>query len=239
MNLKPIISLLNVQFLSSLRSFASVFYTLFLPGFLFVIFGLVFRVTGEYAVFFLPGMIGVMVSSDAMFATGPVVKQYYVLGIVREFRSYPIATAWLFVTFVLVRLVFVTIAALILIAISSFLFSYIPDPPVIVRYTIGVILCYSIYSFIALSVSFFGIVDNRDQGILSVYYFGGMFLADAYIALSRSSPILDLVGYIFPLKVVLKYMRGSDLDLLYLFVWLAVSVVLLIAVLSARKSTRV
>lgn len=209
MSANPFISLFKVQMLSSLRSFPSVFYTIILPVVLFLIFGAVFNVDGEYAHFFLPGMIGVMVSSDALFAVGPVMKEYFRQGIVREFRTYPFPLSWLFITFILTRLIFVMASATLLIFVSAVAFNYVPTASETSRFILAVLPAYASYSFIALIFSFWGIQDNRDQALISLYYFLGMFMSDAFISLSARWPILDVTGYIFPLKPALEFMRGD------------------------------
>lgn len=231
-------ALLKVQALASARSFASTFYSIILPSFLFVIFGLVFRIDAEYAVFFLPGMMGVMASSDALFAVGPVIKAYYQQGIVREFKNYPVPTAWLFITFIMVRLVVVAISSALLVALSALLFGYLPGPGTLALYGAGVILCFAIYAFLALAISFWGARDGRDQGLISAYYFLGMFLSDAYFVLSARGAWLDAVGYAFPLKPVLQIMRGDASALLPAAIWAVLSVSAALFILSRVRFAR-
>ncbi|MCU7603714.1 hypothetical protein N4Q47_04220, partial [Riemerella anatipestifer] len=185
MNSRVIFSIFKSQFLGSLRSKESVFFSIFLPPLLFIIFGLAFNVDKEYAKFFLPGMIGSIFVSDALYAVGPVIKNYYTLQIIRYFRGYPINIAWIFINFIFVRLIFVFFSSMILIAISYFLFNFMPDIIVFIRYVIGILIGFIIYSFIALTISFYGIEDNKDQGILSILYFLSIFLSDSFFVLSK------------------------------------------------------
>lgn len=221
MNWGAITALLHAQLISAFRSFPSVFYTIVLPLVLFVIFGAAFNVQGDFAVFFLPGMIGVMVSSDALFAVGPVMKEYFRQGIVREFSGYPLPLFWLFATYVATRLLFVLVSAGLLIAISTVMFGYTPGPLALLHYGVGMVLGFTAYAFVALTISFIGIRDNKDQGFISLYYFLGMFLSDAYLILSARWPVLDIVSYVFPLKPVLKFMRGEDWALAPCLAWVA------------------
>jgi ABC-2 type transport system permease protein len=215
--------LLKYQILSSVRSFASVFYTIVLPLVLFILFGVIFGVKADFAVFFLPGMLAVTTSSDALFAVGPVIKEYYRQGIVREFKSYPLPLAYLFFTFIATRLVFVFVSSCLLVALSGLVFGFFPGSLELGLYALGLVLGFIIYSLLALCISFLGIKDNRDQGVLSLYYFLGMFLSDAYIILSAKSEIFNAIGYIFPLKVVLQLMRGDISALIPCLGWLVLS----------------
>ena len=220
MSIVAVHQLFYYQFCSSCRSFASVFYTIFLPLVIFAIFGTFFGVDENYAVFFLPGMLGVMSSSDALFAVGPVIKEYFRQGIVREFRSYPINMVWLFTTFIFTRILFVMTSALLLCVASVILFGYFPNLEVGFRIVLGLILNFFTYGFIALTISFWGIADNRDQGILSIYYFLGMFLSDAFFNLSQTNDFFYVVGYFFPLRVTLEFIRGDYLALIWCLIWL-------------------
>lgn len=215
--------LFKYQMLSSVRSFASVFYTIVLPLVLFVLFGAIFGVNADFAVFFLPGMLAVTTSSDALFAVGPVIKEYFRQGIVREFKNYPMPLSYLFFTFIATRLIFVFVSSCLLVALSGLIFGYFPGLLELGLYSLGLLFGFIIYSLLALCISFLGIKDNKDQGILSVYYFLGMFLSDAYITLSEKSEFFNAIGYIFPLKVVLKLMRGDISAILPCLAWLVLS----------------
>lgn len=234
----PFLALMKVQAISSGRSFPSIFYSVVLPAFLFIVFGLVFGVDAEYAAFFLPGMMGVMVTSDALYAVGPVIKAYHQQGIFREFKTYPVPTAWLFISFILARLVVVCISSALLITLSAVLFGYLPSLETIALYALGIILGFMIYSLIALMISFAGITDNRDQGFISVLYFGGMFLSDAYMRLSTRGVLFDIIGYVFPLKPVLQVMRGDLMALPIVGCWLAASFVLYLLVINRARFQR-
>lgn len=223
MNAAAASQLMRFQLLSSFRSFASVFYTIVLPLVLFTVFGITFGVDADYARFFLPGMIAVMTTSDALFAVGPVMKEYFRQGIVREFRTYPLSIAWLFGTFIATRLIFILISSALLVSLSGLMFGYVPALALLPNYVAAIVLGFFAYGMIALCISFLGIVDNKDQGMLSIYYFLGMFLSDAYFQLSSKSALIDLLGYLFPLKVMLQVMRGSSMALLPLIGWLTIA----------------
>ena len=225
-NYRGLYYILKSQLIGSLKSKEAVFFSIFLPPLLFVIFGLAFRVDGEYAKFFLPGMIGSIFVSDALLAVGPIIKNYYTLKIVRYFRGYPLSISWLFVSFILTRLFFVMVSSLILIILSTFIFDYTPNLFIFARYVIGMILGFSIYSLIALTISFYGIEDNKDQGILSILFFMSIFLSDAFFVLSKVNVAFDVVGYFFPLRIVLDFMRGNDLSIIYCLLWLVFSFVI-------------
>lgn len=204
-------ALFGAQFKATTRSLPSLFYTILLPAFLFVVFGLAFSINEAYAAFFLPGMIGVMVSSDGLYAVGGVIKEYYRQGIVREFRSYPVSLFWLFSTFIMVRLIYVAASVALLVLISWAMFDYLPDAATVLRYVFAIACGFASYSFIGLMIGFWGIQDNKDQPIISIYYFLGMFLSDAFMNLAARWAFMKTVTYfLFPLRSMLEFMRGDD-----------------------------
>lgn len=223
MNFTAFQKLFYYQLLVSLRSKESVFFAIFLPALLFIIFGYSFGINSDYAKFFLPGMIGSVFAADALYAVGPVIKNYYSMNIVRYYKNYPVNISYLFLGFIITRLIFIVFSSLILILLSGILFYYIPSLNEFLRYLIGIFLGFSIYSFIALTISLYGIQDNKDQGILSIIYFLTIFLTDAFFVISKANLTFDLIGYVFPLKVILIFMRGDDSFFMYSLAWLTLS----------------
>ncbi|MCY4561965.1 MAG: ABC transporter permease [Flavobacteriaceae bacterium] len=228
MNIKAIRLLFHYQFLSSfLRNKETLIYTIFLPSFLFIIFGLAFRIDSRYASFFLPGVIGSIIASDGFYAVGPVIKNYYTLQVVRYFRGYPLNIIWLFITFILTRLIFIGIASIIVIILSVYVFDFTPSFKSLIFYLIGIVLGFSIYSLIGLTISLFGIKDNKDQALLTPLYLMSIFLSDAFFNLSSINSFFSIISYLFPLTPVLDFMREGDLlSLLYCLIWLLISLTL-------------
>lgn len=210
MNTLAIGKLFFYQLLMSLRSRESVFFSLMLPPLLFVLFGMTFNINDDYASFLLPGMIGSILASDGLYAVGPVIKQYHSMGLVRYFKNYPLNLSSLFGSFILTRMVFVLTTTTLMSLISLALFGFFPLGMDLLRYTLGIVLGFSIYSLIALSIAFFGIHDNKDKAAMSTLYFLSIFLTDAFFVVSKMNVFMDVVGYFLPLKVVLKFMREGD-----------------------------
>lgn len=223
---KVIRLLLKFQFITSLfRSSETVLLTILLPCVLFVIFGLAFSVDSVYAAFFLPGMIGSIITSDALYSVAPEIKKYYTLQIVRYFRGYPLNIIWIFVTLILTRLVYISFASVLVILLSVFIFDYTPDFNSLILYLIGIFLGFSIYSLIGLTISLYGIKDDKDQSIFTLVYLMSIFLADAFFKMSRANDFFSVVSYFFPLRPVLDFMRGDLISVVYCFIWLLASLI--------------
>lgn len=217
--MKKFFALFYYQLLMCCRVPESIFFTILLSPLLFIIFGFAFRIDSGYAEFFLPGMIGSMVCSDALYAVGPVIKKYYSLNIVKYFYNYPISTPYLFIGFIASRIIFVFISMLLLIAVSYLIFDFSPDLVALLRYIPGIFLIFTIYSLIGLSISLWGLRDNKDQGVIGLYYMLTIFLSDAFFVLTKANVVFDIIGYFFPLRSVLDFMRGNTISLLYSIAW--------------------
>lgn len=236
--MKKFIALFYYQFLMSCRVPEPIFFTIILSPILFVIFGFAFRINTDYAAFFLPGIIGSMVCSDALYAVGPVIKKYYSLNIVKYFHGYPVRMPYLFGGFILSRIIFVTFSMLLLIVVSYSIFDFFPSPDALLRYIVGIVLIFTIYSLIGLSISLWSLRDNKDQGIIGLYYMLTIFLSDAFFVLTKANAFFDAIGYLFPLRCVLDFMRGHSISLLYSAGWILLLTVIFVNILKKIKFTR-
>lgn len=236
--MKKFVALFYYQFLMSCRVPESIFFTIVLSPILFVIFGFAFHINADYAEFFLPGIIGSMVCSDALYAVGPVIKKYYSQNIIKYFQGYPVKMLYLFGGFIVARIIFVLFSMLLLMAVSYSIFDFSPSYGAFLRYVLGIILIFTIYSLIGLSISFWGLRDNKDQGIIGLYYMFSIFLSDAFFVLTKANAFFDIIGYAFPLRSVLDFMRGNPIGLLYSLGWVLVLVLVFVKILKKIKFIR-
>ncbi|BAV94479.1 ABC transporter permease [Ichthyobacterium seriolicida] len=236
---KAIRKLFLIQLLSSIRSPESIFYSVIFPPTLFIIFGFSFGVGQGYINFFLSGMIGVTIIGDGLNAIGPVIKLYYSLGIVKYFKSYPLNIIWLFISFILVRMMVVLFSCLILILLSYLFFELSINQMNLTNYIIGGALLFIIYSFLGLLISLYGIDSDKSTLISSFVFFGSMFLSDAYFNISSVNTVFLFISYIFPLKVVLNFMRGNDIHLLWSILWLILVSISFYLVITNTKLKRI
>lgn len=208
-----------------------IFFTILLPLILFAFFGYVFGLgesrSTEYARFVLPGMIGVMCSSDALYMVGPTVRSYMAQGLVREFRGLPLWTGHLFLGFTVTRLIFVLVSMTCLLVASKTLFGYLPDGAHVVRILFGAALTFLAYALLAVAVSIYANSSVGDYGFGSVYYFLGMFLCDAFFVLFEEDSTPYLLSFVFPLRPALLFMRGENWPLAILAAWILVAAALL------------
>ncbi len=238
MRLKSLSATFYYQFLSSLRSWQSIFFTIFLTPILLVVFGYAFNMNSEYIQFFLPGMIAATLCSDALYAVGPVIKSYYQTGVIKYFKNYAPNITYLFFGFIATRLVFVISATTLLIALAYLLFGFKPSVQELGRYAIGSVLIFSIYSFIALSISFSGLKDNKDQNIISFYYLLTIFLTDCFFQLSKANTFFEIIGYVFPMKYILRFMRGENTYLIHSLLWLLLTYTVFYVLIHSKQPDR-
>lgn len=219
-----------------------VIFTLLLPLLLFAVFGLIFGLDQNrgtaYAEFVLPGMIGVMCSSDALYMVGPVIRAYLTQGLAREFKSLPLWTGHLFLGFVAMRLIFVMISMACLIVASAALFSYLPAGVDAVRILVGAAMAFAAYALLAVGISLFANSTAGDYGFASVYHFLGMFLCDAFFVLFEEGTVLYAVTFAFPLRPALLFMRGEDWPLAILAAWMLAGLALVRLALRRHATVR-
>ena len=219
-----------------------VVFTLLVPLLLFALFGLIFGLGQNrgtaYAEFVLPGMIGVMCSSDALYMVGPMIRTYLTQGLAREFKSLPLWTGHLFLGFAATRLIFVIISMAILIVASAALFSYLPAGMDALRILAGAAMTFVAYALLAVGVSLLGNSSAVDYGFASVYHFLGMFLCDAFFVMFENDSMLYALAFAFPLKPALLFMRGEDWPLAILAAWVLAGLALVVLVLRRQAAVR-
>ena len=215
-----------------------IFFTIVLPLLLFIFFGYVFGIGGgqsvEYAQFVLPGMIGVMCSSDALYMVGPTVRSYVAQGLVREFKTLPLWTGHLFFGFAATRLIFVLVSMVCLLVVSAFLFEYVPVGLDVVRILLGAAMAFVAYALLAVTVSLYANSSAVDYGFASVYHLLGMFLCDAFFELIDEDSALYMLTFAFPLKPALLFMRGENWPLAVLVAWILAALALIVFALWRR-----
>lgn len=215
-----------------------VFFTILLPLILFAFFGFAFGLGNgrgtEYALFVLPGMIGVMCSSDALYMVGPTIRAYLAQGLVREFKGLPLWTGHLFLGFAATRLIFVLVSMVCLVVASKFLFGYAPDGLVVARILFGAAVTFVAYALLAVAVSIYANSSMGDYGFGSVYYFLGMFLCDAFFVMFEEGSTPYMISFAFPLRPALLFMRGEDWPLLILAAWILAATALVVFALRRR-----
>ena len=219
-----------------------IIFTLLLPLLLFVLFGLIFSLGQQnagYAEFVLPGMIGVMCSSDALYMVGPIIRAYLTQGLAREFKSLPLWTGHLFLGFVVTRLIFVMISMACLIGASAALFSYLPSGVDAVRMLVGAVMTFAAYALLAVGISLLANSIAVDYGFANLYYFLGMFLCDAFFVLFEDDTMLYAATFAFPLRPALLFMRGEDWPLAILAAWMLAGLALVGLVLRRQATVRV
>lgn len=220
-----------------------IIFTLLLPLLLFALFGLIFGLgqdrSNVYAAFVLPGMIGVMCSSDGLYMVGPMIRTYLTQGLAREFKSLPLWMGHLFLGFVVTRLIFVMTSMACLIVASAVLFSYLPAGVEALRILVGAAMTFAAYALLAVGISLLANSSAGDYGFASVYHFLGMFLCDAFFVLFEDDTVLYAVTFAFPLRPALLFMRGDDWPLAVLVAWVLAGLALVVLVLRRQTTLRV
>ncbi len=227
------------QILISFRIKQAVFFSIVFPVFIFFIFGTIWGQDNQsYVKFLLSGIIGMTVLSDGLFAIGPVMKTYYSSGLIKYLRKLPFNILLHFTGLVISRIVSLFLVLLIL-CLSSYLVFHTPvSLQDIVSYVIGMIVGLFIFSFLGLIITFAGIKNDTDIGIINFIYFTILFTGNAFMPVSEYSKTVGFIGNLLPLNAVLQIIRVEDINYLSLIFWLIVPAVTFYYLFNKIKFTR-
>lgn len=224
--IKIIVQSIYYQLLMFLRIKQAVFFTIVFPIFLFIIFGSIWG-TGnkDYIPFLLSGLIGMVITSDGLFAIGFVIKEYYMLGLIKYLRKLPFNIIFYISSLIISRVISLTFVVFMLCLVAKFIFGYSVNIFEIVNFFCGLFIGLFIFSFIGLVIAFSGIKQTVNVGIINFIFFIFLFTSNTYFPVSKYNYTIGLIGDILPLNPVLAIMRAEGFKLTILF-WLIIPVII-------------
>lgn len=215
-------SCFKVHFLNFFRNKGAFFWTLTFPAFFFVVFYSVFSSFNgsDYGTFLLLGVIGMTLIADGIFGIGQIVKEMYINGTIRILRKMPFNILVYFAGMILNRFLLLGILFVVLnILCFSITQNYIM-PTQIPRVFLGILCGIWIFSFLGLSLSFWGISSNSEKSVANMVYFFILFTSNAFYDLSMfNEPMAKLAEYL-PLNMVLNIMRDAPVNPVILMSWM-------------------
>ncbi len=236
--IRILIQSIYYQFLMFFRIKQAVFFTIFFPIFLFIVFGSTWGTDfDDYIPFLLSGIIGMTIASDGLFAVGPVVKQYYSTGLIKYLRKLPFNILIHFSGLIISRfaVVFLTISCLCL--TSFLLFGYTVSLTECMDYLFGILSGLFVFSFLGLAVAFSGIRNKADNGIVNIVYFGILFTSNAFYPVDEYNDIIGTIGHVLPLNHILSILRGEGTSLI-LLLWVIFPIMLFLFLFKNIKFNR-
>ncbi len=228
------------QLLISLRTKKSVFFTIVFPIFLFIIFGSIWG-TGqkEYISLILSGIIGMAISSDGLFAVGPVIKHYYSSGLIKYLRKMPFNILLHFSGLIISRIITLFFTVALLCVVAKLMFGYTVSLTEVINYIFGVFIGMFIFSFLGLVASFSGIKKDAINDLsINFIFFIILFTSNAFYPVGDFNKIIGFIGNILPLNPVLSILRGNGFNMFIIF-WLIIPALIFYFLFNKIKFSRI
>ena len=228
------------QMLIFTRLKQAVFFTLFFPIFLYIVFNSLWGQTDEaYAFYLLTGVISMLIASDGFFAIGPVVKQFYASGFIKYVKKMPVNIIMHFLALILSRFAILALEILILILLGTLLFGVTTDIQGIGLVLVGTMAGLTIFSFLGLSLSFLDLKSSGEKSITSILYFVMLFTSEAFYPTKMLNPIIGTLGDYLPMNTILSIMRPEvETNWILLAVWMIIPAIAFILLFNRSKVTR-
>lgn len=184
-----------------------------------IAFGSIWGNQPDYIPFILSGIIGMTIASDGLFAIGPVIKEYYSNGLIKYLRKLPFNILLHFIGLIISRIISL-ICIVFLLCITAFLmFGQTVTSSEIVNFIIGIFIGLFVFSFIGLVISFSGIKQGADKGIVNFIYFIILFTSNAFYPVGEFNKQIGYIGNALPLNHILSILRGDGANFV-LVIWI-------------------
>lgn len=224
--IKILFKAIYYQVLISFRIKQAIFFSVVFPVFIFLIFGTIWGTDNTtYVKFLLSGIIGMTILSDGLFAIGPVVKTYYSSGLIKYLRKLPFNIIIHFTGLVISRII-TLIFVIILLCLSSYLIFHTPvSLHDLSYYLLGVTAGLFVFSFLGLTITFAGIKQEPNVGIINLIYFTLLFTGNTFFPVSDYSKTIGFIGNLLPFNGILAIIRAENFNYLIFLFWLIAPVV--------------
>ena len=216
-----------LQLLNYSRIKQAVFFSVMFPVLIFVLFGNIWgHGDSAYLFFLLTGVITATTASEGLFATGPVIKQYFNNNLIKFFRNLPFSVILHFLGMFFSRIGVMLLTFELLLLSFVFLFGGQLTLSQVAMSLLGMGLGFILFSFIGLLLSFYGREESGRGGLTGLLYFFMLFTTDVYYPVSTMNPLFGKFTFLFPTTYLLKFMRGDWTFLLPVLAWVLVPAVL-------------
>ncbi len=209
-----------------LRIKQAVFFSIAFPIFLFLVFGSIWGINQEeYVASLFTGVMGMTIASDGLFAIGPVIKEYYASGLIKYLRKLPMNILSYFIGLIISRIISLFVVLILLSVVSKLVFNYNPSPEQIMNLVLGIVVGLFLFAFLGLTVSFSGIKNGSEKGLINFVFFGILFTSNSFYPVGQFNQVVGTIGDILPLNPILHLLRGEEKSLTIL-IWLIIPIVL-------------
>ncbi|WP_282125786.1 ABC transporter permease [Marinifilum flexuosum] len=209
-----------------LRIKQAVFFSLAFPVFLFVVFGNIWGINSDrYVISLFTGVLGMTIASDGLFAIGPVIREYYASGIIKYLRRLPINVLTYFIGLIISRIMSLLLVLGVLIIVSRLMFGYSPAMSDLPHLVTGIVVGLFTFSFVGLCLSFSGVKNGNEKGLVNLAFFTVLFTSNAFYPVDMLNGIIGMIGSFLPLNPVLALLRGEEIHPLC-SLWLVIPMIL-------------
>lgn len=236
--LKILFHTVYYQFTIFARIKTALFFSWIFPIFLFVIFGNLWGANSSYIPFLLTGVLGMNITSEGLYAVGPVIKEYYSNGLIKYLKKLPFNIIIYFVGYVFSRVISQIGMTIILFAVAYIAFDFLVTPILAIQIFMGVLSGLLIFSFVGLVISFSGVRQLNGPGAVSIIGYTIIFTSNTFYPVKDFNKTISAIGDFFPLNSLLALMRGQDPNLLNLTLWLVIPLIIFFILFTRLRFNR-
>lgn len=231
------------QILMSLRTKQALFFSVFFPVFLFILFGNLWGADdNSYVFFILTGILGMNIATEGIYAIGPVIKGYYSGEMIKYFRKLPLNILVHFSGLIVSRFLSLFVITILLFIISRLMFGHTFTTEQLLDISLGMMVGIFLFSFLGLVVSFAFLKTDESTGqkggLSNIIYYIVIFTSDAFYPVGLLNPLMQSVSNWLPMNPILNIMRGDEVNWVAITLWLSVSVVWFSYLFKKFQSTR-
>ena len=190
-----------------LRQRQAMFFTFFFPIFLLTLFIAVWGRVPGYKNFLLPGIIGMVILTDAFHSVGLVVGYYRWQGYLRRIRTTPIKT-WVYLTGIIInRAVIMLFVSFLLLFLGIWVFK-IPFKGNLLFFALTVIL--GSITFIVIAIPIVSLSGSEEKGTLLTNFisYPMLFLSSAFYPIEYLPKGVQMAIRLNPFVFFLKVLRN-------------------------------
>lgn len=223
------------QILNFLRVRKALFFSFIFPIFLYVVFVFVWgNDSVTYTKFICTGIVAIIVASNAIMAIGRIIVQYNRNGMVRILKTIPGGYLTHMSSLVLSRILLITCATIVLIAVSFVISHTIFSFKDLLLLEIGI--CIGVYLFTLLGQIIAEFLEDKhsEGSILNGLFYVIIFLSDCFYPITEMNPAFAMIVSINPMTPILRIMRGEGN---WLYVLITEIIILQLSVYMISKKT--
>lgn len=222
-NLKFLVWGTYYNLLINLRIKQAVFFAVFFPLLLFLVFGLLWGGSDpDYNYILLTGVICMTIATDGFFVIGVVLKDYYQSGFIKYVNKLPLSILNYIFALILSRLLIIFAEILLLVALAQIVFGLSIFEYDLTALVLGCGLGLVIYAFIGLCVHFVDLRKGGEKNLANILYFILLFTSDCFYPASGLNETLGKISNLLPFNAVLGIMR-PDLTIEVVLNWVVVA----------------